>query len=78
MYKLIQAGGRLRGQGLLTMGADALALGLSATTRQARIREAENQAAEQRILYSMARGRRGSRAVLSSGVQSMQDISEEV
>ena len=78
LVRLVRAGGRLREGGILARGADVLALGLSPTTRRARIREAEGRAAEHRILYSLARDRRGSRAVLGSVVQSMQDISSEM
>ena len=77
LYKLVQAGGKVKGEGVLRRSADVLALGLSTTVRQARIREAEGLAAEQRILYSLARGRRGSRANVNSVIQSALDITED-
>jgi len=77
LYKLVQVGGRVKGEGVLRRSADVLALGLSTTVRQARIREAEGLAAEQRILNSLAQGRRGSRANVNSVKQSALDITED-
>ena len=67
----------MKGEGVLRRSADVLALGLSTTVRQARIREAEGLAAEQRILNSLARDRRGSRANVNSVKQSALDITED-
>lgn len=76
--RLAGIGGRLRGDNFLRRGMDIFTLGLSSTQRQARIREAENAASEQRILYSLARARgsRGNMARLQSATHLSENESE--